>query len=111
MLFFAKNHFPTQNLLSDAECKICKNRQNFKCLKLSYLRAIFADNMLFFTKNHFPTQNLLSDAEIFEDVLEDFVRGNLCAGDFGKDIENLTEIFAEKVATHLHIEAIDNAMQ
>ena len=22
--FFAKNHFPTQNLLSDAECKICK---------------------------------------------------------------------------------------
>ena len=24
MLFFAKNHFPTQNLLSDAECKICK---------------------------------------------------------------------------------------
>ena len=24
MLFFAKNHFPTQNLLTDAECKICK---------------------------------------------------------------------------------------
>jgi len=24
MLFFAKNHFPTQNLLSDAEVTICK---------------------------------------------------------------------------------------
>ena len=24
MLFFAKNHFPTQNLLSDAESNICK---------------------------------------------------------------------------------------
>ena len=36
--------------------KICKNGQNFKCLKLYDLHAMFADSMLFFAKNHFPTQ-------------------------------------------------------
>ena len=53
--------------------------------------------MLFFAKNHFPTQNLLSDAEVVEDVVEGFLWGNLAAGDFGEDVEDLAEVFAEKV--------------
>jgi len=41
MLFFAKNHFPTQNLLSDAEVTICKYKWliiNVNVFVLGYLK-------------------------------------------------------------------------
>ena len=45
MLFFAKNYFPTQNLLSDAECKTCKYKwliisiNTFALVGLKWLRG------------------------------------------------------------------------
>ena len=47
---------------------------------------------------YFPTQNLLSHAEVFKDVVEDFVGGNLTASNFGKSIEGEAEVFSKKVA-------------
>ena len=41
--------------------------------------------------------NLFADAEVFEDVGEDGVGGDFPAGDFGKVVEALAEVFGNKV--------------
>ena len=41
---------------------------------------------------------LFSDAEVFEDVGEDGVGGDFAAGDFGKVVEALAEVFGNEVA-------------
>jgi hypothetical protein len=34
----------------------------------------------------------------------------LAAGDFGKGVKGLAEVFAEKVAAELHLKAVDDAL-
>ena len=41
---------------------------------------------------------LLADAEMFEDVVEGFLRCDLSAGDFGEDVEGLAEVFGYEVS-------------
>lgn len=54
---------------------------------------------------------LLSDAKVLENIAKDFVGGDLATGDFGKDVEDLAEVFAKEVATHLHAEAGEDALE
>lgn len=42
---------------------------------------------------------------MLEDIVEGFLWCNLTAGDFGKDIENVAEVFAEEVATDAVVES------
>ena len=67
--------------------------------------------------NHFPTQNLLSHAEtllshaeVSEDVVEGFLGGDLTAGDFGEDVEDVAEIFGEEVTADAAVKAFDDTM-
>ena len=46
-----------------------------------------------------------------EDVVEGFLGGDLAAGDFGEDIEDIAEIFGEEVTADTAVKAFDDAMQ
>ena len=35
----------------------------------------------------------------------------MAAGDFGKDVEGLAKVFTKEVATHLHVEAGEDALE
>ena len=35
----------------------------------------------------------------------------MATGDFGKDVEGLAKVFAKEVATHLHVEAGEDALE
>ena len=63
------------------------------------------------SRANFPTQKLFSDAEVGEDVGEDFVGGDLAAGDFGKDGKGLAEVFAEEVAGEACLHAFNDALR
>ena len=53
----------------------------------------------------------LSHAKMLEDVAENFVGCDLTAGDFGKDIEDLAEVFSKEVATKVDVHAFYNAQE
>jgi len=55
-----------------------------------------------------PTQNLLSHAEMTEDVVEGFLGCDLTAGDVGEVMEGEAEVFGEKVAGEVGVEAFED---
>ena len=54
---------------------------------------------------------LFSDAEVLEDVVEAFLWGDLTAGDFGENVEDVAEVFAKQVATEAGVEAGDASLK
>ena len=53
---------------------------------------------------------LLAHAKVLEDVSQYFVGGDLAACDFGESVKCLAEVFTEKVAAKLYLEAIDDTL-
>ena len=54
--------------------------------------------------------NLFAHAEILKDISQYFVGGYLTTSDLGQGVEGLTKVFAEEVATELHLESVDDAL-
>ena len=59
----------------------------------------------------FLCKKSLAHAKMLEDVAENFVGCDLTAGDFGKDIEDLAEVFSKEVATKVDVHAFYNAQE
>ncbi len=53
---------------------------------------------------------LLAHAEVLEDIVECFLGCDLATGDFGKDVENVAEVFAEEIAADAVVEPVYDAV-
>ena len=83
------------------------NYSLIKCVFYCFIYGLVCEGSCF---SVFPTQNLLSDAEVAEDVVEGFLGGDLTAGDFGEDVEDVAEIFGEEVTADAAVKAFDDTM-